>query len=95
MTEIDEALGVNIHVEIYDRDMAETIWPMNDEHEDEGIWLLKEKADKLTDDQIGKWFLNKYLIDYGNSYDFTVIRGEERMLKFRRKVNDNVGTVKK
>ena len=31
MTEEYEALGVNIHVEIYDQDMAETIWPMNDE----------------------------------------------------------------
>ncbi len=90
MTEEYEALGVNIHVEIYDQDMAEIIWPMNDEQEDEGIWLLKEKADKLTDEQIGKWFLNKYLIDYGNSYDFTVSRGEERLLKFSRKVNGKV-----
>jgi len=81
-----DALAVNIHVEIYDKDMAETIWPMNDEHEDKGVWLLKEKVDKLTDDQIGKWFLDKYLIDYGNSYDFTVIRGEVAMMKFRRKV---------
>ena len=95
MIEEYEALGVNIHVEIYDQDMAEIIWPMNDEQEDEGIWLLKEKADKLTDDQIGKWFLNKYLIDYGNSYDFTVTRGEEKILKFRRKVKDNVSTEKK
>ena len=85
MEEFD-ALAVNIHIEIYDKDMAETIWPMNDEHEDKGVWLLKEKVDKLTDDQIGKWFLDKYLIDYGNSYDFTVIRGEVAMMKFRRKV---------
>jgi hypothetical protein len=82
-----DALAVNIHVEIYDKDMAEVIWPMSDEHEDKGVWLLKEKADKLTDDQIGRWFLNKYLIDYGNSYDFTVTRGEVKTLKFRRKVN--------
>ena len=81
-----DALAVNIHVEIYDKDMAETIWPMSDEHEDKGVWLLKEKADKLTDEQIGKWFLDKYLIDYGNSYDFTITRGEVKMLKFRRKV---------
>ena len=86
MIEVYEALGVKIHVEIYDKDMAEIIWPMNDENEDNGIWLLKEKADKLADDQIGKWFLNKYLIDYGNSYDFTVTRGEVEMMKFRRKV---------
>ena len=72
MIEEYEALAVKIHVEIYDKDMAETIWPMNDD--DEGIWLLKEKADKFTDNQIGKWFLDKYLIDYGNSYDFTVTR---------------------
>jgi hypothetical protein len=64
--------------------MAETIWPMNDD--DEGIWLLKEIADKLTDNQIGKWFLDKYLIDYGNSYDFTVTRGEVETMKFRRNV---------
>ena len=81
-----DALAVKIHVEIYDNDMAETIWPMNDEHEDDGIWLLKEKADKLTDNQIGRWFLEKYLIDYGNSYDFTVTRGTVEMMKFRRKV---------
>ena len=81
-----DALAVKVHVEIYDKDMAETIWPLSDEHEDEGIWLLKDKADKLTDDQIGKWFLDKYLIDYGNSYDFTVTRGEVEMMKFRRKV---------
>ena len=81
-----DALAVNIHIEIYDKDMAETIWPMSDEHEDKGVWLLKEKADKLTDDQIGKWFLDKYLIDYGNSYEFTVTRGEVKTLKFRRKV---------
>ena len=81
-----DALAVKIHVEIYDKDMAEIIWPMNDENEDNGIWLLKEKADKLTDNQIGKWFLDKYLIDYGNSYDFTVTRGDVEMMKFRRKV---------
>ena len=84
MIEEYEALAVKIHVEIYDKDMAETIWPMNDD--DEGIWLLKEKADKFTDNQIGKWFLDKYLIDYGNSYDFTVTRGEVETMKFRRNV---------
>jgi hypothetical protein len=57
---------------------------MNDD--DEGIWLLKEKADKFTDNQIGKWFLDKYLIDYGNSYDFTVTRGKVETMKFRRNV---------
>ena len=84
MIEEYEELAVKIHVEIYDKDMAETIWPMNDD--DEGIWLLKEKADKFTDNQIGKWFLDKYLIDYGNSYDFTVIREEVETMKFRRNV---------
>lgn len=86
MIEVYEALGVHIHVEICDVDMAEIIWPMSDEHEDEGIWLLKDKADKLTDDEIGRWFLNKYLIDYGNSYDFTVSRGEVKILKFKKQV---------
>jgi hypothetical protein len=86
MIELYDALAVNIHVEIFDVDMAEIIWPMSDEHEDDGVWLLKEKADKLTDDQIGRWFLNKYLIDYGNSYDFTVSRGEVKILKFKRQV---------
>jgi hypothetical protein len=85
MTEEYDALAVKIHVEIYDQDMAETIWPMNDD-DDEGIWLLKEKADKLSDELIGRWFLDKYLIDYGNSYDFTVTRGEVETMKFRRKV---------
>ena len=86
MTEEFDALAVKIHVEIYDKDMAETIWPMSDEHEDEGVWMLEERADKLTDDQIGSWFLNKYLIDYGNTYDFTVTRGEVEMKRFRRNI---------
>ena len=86
MTEVYEALGVNIKVEIFDLDMREIIWPMSDDDDDKGVWLPKETADKFTDDQIGKWFLDKYLIDYGNSYDFTVTRGEVEMMKFRRKV---------
>ena len=86
MIEEYEELAVKIHVEIYDKDMAETIWPMSDEHEDEGVWMLKERADKLTDDQIGSWFLNKYLIDYGNMYDFAVTRGEVEMKRFRRNI---------
>jgi hypothetical protein len=80
------ALAVKIHVEIYDLDMAETIWPMSDENEDEGIWMLKERADQMTDDQIGSWFMNKYLIDYGNSYEFAVTRGEVSTRRFRRNV---------
>jgi hypothetical protein len=84
--EVFEALGVKIHVEIYDKDMAETIWPMSDEHEDEGFWLRKERADQMTDDQIGSYFLNTRLIDYGNSYDFTVTRGEVEIRRFRRKI---------
>lgn len=86
MTEIFEALALKIHVEIYDLDMAETIWPMSDEHDDEGVWMLKERADKMTDNQIGGWFLNKYLIDYGNTFEFTVTRGEVEMKRFRRNV---------
>ena len=35
-----DALAVKIHVEIYDQDMAEIMWPMNDDDDnDEGIWL--------------------------------------------------------
>ena len=76
MIEEYEALGVNIKVEIFDLDMREIIWPMSDDHDDKGVWLPKEAADKYTDDQIGKWFLNRFLIDYGNSYEFTVTRGD-------------------
>ena len=94
MTKIEleeyEALGVKIHVEIYDKDMAETIWPMNDDDDDKGVWLPKETADNLTDDQIGQWFLNRFLIDYGNSYEFTVTRGEEKAMNFKRKVKEDV-----
>jgi hypothetical protein len=86
MTEEFDAFAVKIHVEIYDLDMAETIWPMFDEHNDEGVWMLKERADKMTDDQIGGWFLNKYLIDYGNTFEFTVTRGKVEMKRFRKQV---------
>jgi len=79
-----EAMGVNIRVEVFDLDMRETIWPVTDD--DEGIWLPKDTADRFTDDQIGRWFLNRYLIDYGNSYEYTVTRGEVAMKRFRRKV---------
>ena len=82
--EVYEAIGVNIKIEIFDLDMREIIWPMSDD--DPGVWLPKVTADKYTDDQIGKWFLNRFLIDYGNSYEFTVTRGEVEIRKFRRKV---------
>jgi len=85
MIEEYESLGVNIKVEIFDLDMSEIIWPKSDNNTDKGVWLPKETADKFTDDQIGKWFLNRFLIDYGNSYDFTVTRGEVEIRKFRRK----------
>ena len=84
-TEVYETIGVNIKVEIFDLDMRETIWPMSDD-DDPGVWLPKEVADRMDDDQIGKWFINRYLIDYGNSYEFTVTRGNVEMRKFRRKV---------
>jgi|GEM_PF-2840453 len=80
------AVGINIKVEIFDLDMMETIWPMSGD-DDKGIWLPKSVADKYTDEQIGRWFLNRYLIDYGNSYEFTIIRGEEKEMSFRRRIN--------
>ena len=85
-----EAIAVNVKVEIFDLDMRETIWPMPDDNDDEGIWLPKETADKFTDDQIGKWFLNRFLIDYGNSYEYTVTRGEEKIMSFKRRVKEDV-----
>ena len=63
------------------------IWPMSDDN-DPGIWLPKTVADKYTDDQIGKWFMNKYLIDYGNSYEFTITRGDEKLMRFKHRVPD-------
>ena len=84
-TEVYEAIGVYIKVEIFDLDMRETIWPMSDDDDNPGIWLPKSLADKYTDDQIGRWFLNRFLIDYGNSYEFTITSGEEKLMTFRRK----------
>ena len=84
-TEVYEAIGVNIKVEIFDLDMRETIWPMSDDDDNSGIWLPKSLADKYTDDQIGRWFLNKFLIDYCNSYEYTVTRGVEKLMTFRRR----------
>jgi len=86
-TEVYETIGVHVKVEIFDLDMQEVIWPMSDDEDDPGIWLPKEVADKYTDDQIGKWFFNKYLIENGNSYEFTVFRGEEKPMKFRRRIS--------
>jgi hypothetical protein len=81
-----EALVVNIKVEIFDLDMRETIWPMSDDHGDKGVWMPKEVADKYTDDQIGKCFLGRYLIDYGNSYEYTVTRSKVEPRTFKRKI---------
>ena len=92
-TEVYEALGVNIKVEIFDLDMREIIWPMSDDDEDKGVWLPKETADRFTDDQIGKWFLNRFLIDYGNSYEYTVTRGEEKMMTFKHRINEDVSNI--
>lgn len=78
--------GINIKVEIFDLDMMETIWPMAGDN-DQGIWMPKAVADKYTDEQIGKWFLNRYLIDYCNFYEFTIIRGEEREMTFKRRIH--------
>lgn len=85
--EIEEYVttGVNIKVEIFDLDMMEIIWPMPGD-DDKGIWLPKVVADKYTDEQIGRWFLNRYLFDYGNSYEFTIIRGEEKEMNFKRRI---------
>ena len=85
-----EALGVNVKVEIFDLDMRETIWPMSDDNDDKGIWLPKKAADKFSDNQIGRWFLNRFLIDYGNSYEYTVTRGEEKIMSFKRRVKEDV-----
>jgi hypothetical protein len=81
-----ETLAVNIKVEIFDLDMRETIWPMSDDLDDKGVWMPKDVADKHTDDEIGKWFLNRYLIDYGNSYQYSVTRGEVEKRTFKRKI---------
>lgn len=81
-----KALGVLIHVEIFDEDMREVIWPMSDEHDDPGIWLNKEEADRLSDDRIGRYFLNRYLIDYGNTYTYAVTRGKVEERNFVRRI---------
>jgi hypothetical protein len=72
---------VNVSVEIFDLDMQVVIWPMEGD-EDHNIWLPKELVDIYSDEQLGRWFLNRYLIDYGNSYAFTVVRGEEKEMIF-------------
>jgi hypothetical protein len=84
-TEEYEALGVNIKVEIFDLDMREVVWPVPGDVFDPGVWLPKEVADKMDDDQIGKWFLNKVLFDYGNSFEYTVTRGDVEIKKFKKK----------
>jgi len=84
-TEEYKTIGVNISVEIFDLDMQEVIWPIIGD-EDHSIWLPKEVVDKYSDEQLGRWFLNRYLIDYGNSYEYTVVRGEEKEMVFRRRI---------
>ncbi len=61
---------------------------MSDDEEDPGIWLPKDLVDRYSDDQLGKWFLNRYLIDYGNTYEFTVSRGEEKVMTFKRRIKE-------
>ena len=56
-----EALGVNIKVEIFDLDMRETIWPMSEMMMTREFGCQKKQLINITDDQIGKWFLNRYL----------------------------------
>jgi hypothetical protein len=73
--------------------MREIIWPMSDDDDDKGIWLPKATADNYSYDQIGKWFLNRYLIDYGNSYEYTVTRGDEKVMTFKRRIKVNVGNI--
>ena len=73
--------------------MREIIWPMSDDGDTKGVWLPKETADKFTDNQIGKWFLNRYLIDYGNSYEFTITRGDEKMMTFKRRIKVDVSNI--
>lgn len=82
-----QAIGVNIKVEIFDLDMREVIWPMYGD-KDPGIWLPKKLANKYTDDQLGKWFLNRCLIDYDNSFEYTVTRGDEKMMTFKRRIKE-------
>lgn len=40
-------------------------------------WLNYEKIKDMTDAELGEWILNKYLIDYGNSYDYEIHRYKE------------------
>lgn len=86
--EVFKALGINIHVEIYDEDARETIWPMIDDGEDPGTWLTVERAESMTDDEIGRWYLNRYLLDYGNSFIFTVTRGRIEERNFSRRIKE-------
>jgi hypothetical protein len=83
-----EALAVNIKVEIFDLDARETVWPMPGDEYDPGVWLPIEVADKMDDNQVGKWYLNRYLFDYGNTFKYTVTRGEVALRKFKKNVTE-------
>ena len=48
---------------------------MSDDEDKPGIWIPKSLAEKYTDDNIARWFLERFLIDCGNSYEYTVTRG--------------------
>jgi hypothetical protein len=41
----------------------------------------------------GKWFLNRFLIDYGNSYEFTVTRRVEKMMTFKGRIKEDVRNI--
>lgn len=88
-----QALGQLISVEVFDEDMRETIWPMAGEKQDY-FWLVKEQADKKTDEQIGKYFVDKYLFEYGNTFTYTVTRGKTEMRTFVRRVRETVNVVR-
>jgi len=61
MIEEYEALAVKIHVEIYDKDMAETIWPMNDDDEEFGCLKRKQTSSLTIRLANGSW-INTLLI---------------------------------
>jgi hypothetical protein len=54
-------------------------------------WFRKDQLANKTNEQIGKHILNKYFLDYGNTYKFSIVKTGETKTKMARggKTDDN------
>jgi hypothetical protein len=47
-------------------------------------WLKKDRLDTMTNEEVGNYILKKYLLDYGNTYKYSIKRTGETRTKMAR-----------